>query len=594
MIGFKGFKGRGRNSSPSRNSLSGLLAIFLLYGFIVTLMLILSFQLLHGFEFQQNVVLWVVLGIAIMLPVVLVLSVGFQVFKLLVDRRNRRPGAGYRLKMLAGFSILILLAAIPQGILALNFIRTGVSTWFRPDLMYSLEGGLSLAVEYYQQESRRLEDFSQSEIVRNVLRTALDDPDRALGLLMQFRPELAALQLVDNSGLQLGFIGPSAFQYDIRRLLQEPYGRLVRVSLVNRDVIRLKVPVPSAQNPLGALLMSLEISPDFEYRARNLQRSLLYVTQFTENQALFTFGVVIFYGLFSIPLILVAMQVSFFLSNQMVHPIMNLEAATKKVAEGDFSYRILSRRAEDLDHLTTSFNAMISELEKSRNRLVHSERIAAWKDMAQRLAHEIKNPLTPIKLSAERLVKKYDQASPDYGDVLQRSVKTIMNEVDRLDMMLTEFRNFARLPHPEPVEFPLLPMVREFQDLYQNYPNIRIDISGLSDNTMMYGDPKQIRQVLGNLIKNSIEAFQYSGSIKLGAFRVSKADREFCRIILEDDGPGLPPDVPIFTPYYTTKPNGTGLGLAIVERIIGDHSGKISYESTPGAGVRFYLDFPLA
>ena len=580
-------------ASTVRTSISTLLSVLFLYGFIVVLMLLLAIQVLEGVELRQNVILWVVLVIAVIFPIVLLVSVAIQFRRLLKERRLQRPGAGFRLRIIVSFIVLVLFASIPQAILSLNFVRVAVSTWFRPDMGEALESGLSLAVEYYQQEARRLETFSSSEVLRNVLRTALTEPDRSVGLIRQLRPEISAIQLVNNAGQLSAYYGADDFFYDPRLLLQEADSRLVRVSLQNHDVIRIKVPVPNAETPQGALLLSLEISPDFEERARSLQSNLVYFSQFSENQSLFSLTVLLFYALFSLPLVLLAILASFYFSNEMVRPVLSLEVATKKVAEGDFGYRILSRRPEELDHLADSFNKMVSELERSRNKLVHSERIAAWKDMAQRLAHEIKNPLTPIKLSAERLKKKYEAGIPDFEVVLGQSVKTIVSEVDRLALMLTEFRNFARLPNPEPVEFQLYPVLEEFQRLYQEYPNIRIDIQGVSQDTIVFGDPKQIRQVLGNLMKNSVEAFDgKDGTISFGAFRISRSDREYCRLVLEDDGPGVEETVEIFTPYVTSKPNGTGLGLSIVERIVSDHLGQISYESAPGEGMRFYIDFP--
>jgi len=503
------------------------------------------------------------------------------------------PGAGYRIRILIGFFVLILFAALPQSMLSLNFMRIAVDTWFRPEIGEALEGGLNLAVEYYQQEARRLEDFADSDLLKNVVRGAVSEPGRTLDLIRQLRPELSAIQIVANSGVQLAAYGEPEQLYEPGLLLREAPGRLVRAALENRDVLRIKVLVPSAADAQGALLLSLEIASNFDVRARNLQTNLGYFTQFAANQNLFTFAVLLFYGFFAVPLILVALLVSFYFSDQMIYPIVSLEAATRKVAEGDFSFRILSRRKEDLDVLTTSFNSMVSELERSRNKLVHSERVAAWKDMAQRLAHEIKNPLTPIKLSAERMVWKYNQGAENFGEILTQATSTIITEVDRLALMLTEFRNFARLPNPEPEEFLLLPEIHEVRDLYNEYPNIRIDISGISDDSIIYGDRKQIRQVLENLIKNGIEACSHEGIIRLGAYKVTKADREYCRIMVEDNGEGIPEGVEIFTPYFTSKETGTGLGLAIVERIVADHGGNIFFETVLHEGTRFYVDFPF-
>jgi two-component system nitrogen regulation sensor histidine kinase NtrY len=577
-------------SGSSSSSFSGMLSIFLLYGFIVLLMLLLSFQFLQGLEFRQNPLLWMVIGIAVLLPLVLVVTVIYRLLRIIRDRKNHVAGAGYRLRILVGFLILILFAAIPQTILTFNFMTIAVNSWFRPEIGQALQGGLDLAVDYYQRESRRLEDFVESDIFRNIVRSGITNPFDTIDLLLQVRPELSSIQIVDNLGVQLVAYGPTTMWFTPGSILQEPDGRLVRSALVNHDILRIKQSIPLNEPAQGAILLSTEIAPEFDERARALQQSLSYFTQFSENQGLFTFSVVFFYGFFSLPLLLMAAMLSFYFSDQIIQPILSLEAATRKVAEGDFSFRILSRKGEELDGITQSFNTMISELEKSRNKLVHSERVAAWKDMAQRLAHEIKNPLTPIKLSAERLVRKY--GAENYQEILEQASRVITTEVDRLSLMLTEFREFARLPNPEPELFELEPVVQEITSLYEDYPNICIDISGISRNSMVYGDSGQIRQVLQNLIKNAIEACEYQGTIRLNSYRVTKSTRDFCRILVADDGPGIPEDTMVFTPYYTTKPTGSGLGLSIVERIVADHGGSIYYESAIGVGTTFYLDFP--
>lgn len=575
-----------------RSNTSTLISIFLLYCFIVVLMLLLSAQILEGIEWRQSELLWVILAIAALLPVALAVAATAQLIALFRERKRHIPGSGYRLRIILTFVILVIFAAVPQGILSLNFISTALSAWFRPDLGEALDSGLNLAVEYYQREAERLERFSNSDIFRNALRNSAADPGRAAVLIRQLRPELSAVQIVAADGRELAFNGNLDFRQDPITILQETSDSIVRASLLNHDLLRIKTAFGEGIRSGAVVMLSYELSPLFEERAAQLQSASRYFSQFSENSPLFSTVVFLFYALFSAPMIFASILASIYLSREMVKPILSLEAATRKIADGDYSFRVLSRRRDELDHLSESFNRMLSELERSRNKLVHSERIAAWKDMAQRLAHEIKNPLTPIKLSAERLVKKYAKGADDFGPVLEQSVATIITEVDRLAIMLTEFRNFARLPNPEPQVCELRPIAEEFRSMFQEYPNIRIDIEGIPVDSTVYADPKQFRQILSNLLKNSVEAMPEGGVVSLAAFKVSKAERVYCRILVSDNGPGIEPGVQVFTPYVTTKANGTGLGLAIVERIVSDHLGQISYESEAGAGTRFFIDFP--
>lgn len=580
-----------RNSSSSLGSLLGLV---FLYVFILALLLVLSVQVLEGVEFQQNAVLWVILGIALLLPLVLIAAVIIRILRLVRERRRGHPGSRFRYRMLASFVVIVLISAIPQAVLSFNFVRVAVSTWFRPGMGQALEAGLDMTIDYYQQEVRRLEQFAASDLLDGILVGAASEPDRIIQRIRQVRPELSAVQLVAANGVILGQWGGPSMLIPAQAVLQEADGRIVRYSLENHDIVRIKRSFQDGGRRV-VVLLTLEISPEFEDRARIIQENVTYFNQFSRNQATFTFAVLFFYLLFALPLLLVAVLASFYFSDEIIRPIMNLEVATQRIAQGDFSYRILTRGNEDIDHLAESFNRMILELDRSRQKLVHSERIAAWKDLAQRLAHEIKNPLTPIKLSTERLIRKYESSPETFRGVLEQSVSRIITEVDRLSSMLTEFRNFARLPNPEPSWIPFSPFAESLQGMYSGYANLRIEVSVGTPDLHVFADERQLRQVLGNLLANAVDAIgERSGMIKLGAFKVQKSGISYCRITVEDDGPGIAEEHrdKIFTPYYTSKKDGTGLGLAIVERIISDHLGQIWFESTEHHGTRFYIDLP--
>jgi nitrogen fixation/metabolism regulation signal transduction histidine kinase len=320
---------------------------------------------------------------------------------------------------------------------------------------------------------------------------------------------------------------------------------------------------------------------------------------------------IFFYFFFSFPIFLLSILVSFLLTEEIIRPIVNLEEATRRVAEGDFSFRILSRSADELSHLVGSFNRMVSELSHSREKLKQSEKITAWQEMAQRLAHEIKNPLTPIKLSAQRILKKYASDSQanartavegaptgtgDFQKVLQASVSSIVREVDNLNDLLVEFRKFARLPMPRLQSVHLRELVEEVVQMYTNLSTeVTIDSSHIGEDSVIRADPGQINQVLANLIRNAIQAMPKGGEISIRSAVVNKENRQFCRIWIKDSGSGIPEDIRnrVFEPYFTSKSEGAGLGLAIVQRIVFDHDGNIWFETEEGVGTTFIVDLPL-
>jgi len=228
--------------------------------------------------------------------------------------------------------------------------------------------------------------------------------------------------------------------------------------------------------------------------------------------------------------------------------------------------------------------------------LKQSERLQTWQEIAQRMAHEIKNPLTPIKLSAERILRKYHQNSPDFGNILEESSVTIIQEVGAISKLLTEFRDFARLPQPRLEPLKLKELILHTWQIYAGVTKVALDVSDLSDEVTVRVDQGQFMQVFKNLFQNAIDAMalQTAGTIQVRAFSIDRMGSPLVRIQVRDEGNGIPSEnlKDIFAPYFTTKKTGSGLGLAIVEKIILDHSGRIWAESQPGAGSSFFIDLP--
>jgi nitrogen fixation/metabolism regulation signal transduction histidine kinase len=291
-----------------------------------------------------------------------------------------------------------------------------------------------------------------------------------------------------------------------------------------------------------------------------------------------------------------AVIIAFSLSAAVTQPIVSLADATRRVAEGDFSIRILARPGDDLGALVSSFNSMVHDLQSSRAEGLRAEKINVWQDVAQRLAHEIKNPLTPIRLSAERVLRRFKTEPERLAEILEPSMMAIVQEVDGLSTMLSEFRAFARLPPPTLSQVIIRNLVEESVALYQaSYPAIEFDYEAIDRNFAVNADRRHLAQVLANLILNAIDAMNGSGKLEFRADLVKKRDSRYCRLSVRDDGAGIPErDRPhIFTPYFTTKERGTGLGLSIVERIINDLGGTIWFDSAEGVGTTFYIDLPL-
>lgn len=226
-------------------------------------------------------------------------------------------------------------------------------------------------------------------------------------------------------------------------------------------------------------------------------------------------------------------------------------------------------------------------------RLIAAQRSAAWGEVARRLAHEIKNPLTPIQLSAERLqLKLAGKLANGDADMLARGTQTIINQVQAMKRMVDDFRDYARLPAPELQAVDLNALIGEVLGLYES-STAAVDAELDANLPLVLGDPTQIRQIIHNLLRNAEDALEERPEARI-AIRTELAGR-CARLQIADNGPGFPPELlpRIFEPYVTTKARGTGLGLPIVKKIVEEHLGQIEISNAPEGGARIDIRLPL-
>jgi nitrogen fixation/metabolism regulation signal transduction histidine kinase len=231
-------------------------------------------------------------------------------------------------------------------------------------------------------------------------------------------------------------------------------------------------------------------------------------------------------------------------------------------------------------------------------RLIQAQRATAWAEVARRLAHEIKNPLTPIQLSAERVAMKLaERLSKEDGETLRRATDTIVNQVAALKAMVDDFRDYARLPAPEPKPLDLNALVRQVLALYEN-SSVPIAKQLAEPLPPVWADGAQIRQVIHNLVQNAQDALEnQAGRGPSPAIEVrTELAGDRVRLAVSDNGGGFPEELMarIFEPYVTTKPRGTGLGLAIVKKIVDEHHGAVTIENRPSRGASVSVLLPLA
>jgi nitrogen fixation/metabolism regulation signal transduction histidine kinase len=215
--------------------------------------------------------------------------------------------------------------------------------------------------------------------------------------------------------------------------------------------------------------------------------------------------------------------------------------------------------------------------------------------MAQQLAHEIKNPLTPIKLSAERVLRRWRNEPERIDEILESSMLAIIQETEGLSNLLNEFRTLSKPMEPSRSWTSLRETVDEITGPYSSsYPGVRFDTEHADTGISIKIEKQRLSQILTNLVINAIDAMNGNGSIEIRTDLVKKREINYCRLSIKDSGKGIndQEDKLIFTPYFTTKESGTGLGLPIVERIVNDHGGAIWFNSAAGMGTTFFIDLP--
>ena len=288
--------------------------------------------------------------------------------------------------------------------------------------------------------------------------------------------------------------------------------------------------------------------------------------------------------------LLFAYIASYLIGLRMTKPIHQLTEGVSRIASGELAHQLEVHTRDEIGQLTQGVNQMAADLKTNLERRISAERVAAWRDVARQIAHEIKNPLFPIRVSVENLQKARSQ--PEIFDsICDECTQTIIEEVDRLQRMVDEFHQFARMPLPDRKPSNLNQIVEHTLNLYsQSLSQIQIETDLNSDLPRISIDPEQIAQVLQNLIKNAVEAMPDGGTLRIST---QPMDGGGVAVEVQDTGLGMSSETQqeVFTPYYTTKDTGTGLGMAIVQRIITDHGGKISVTSEEGVGTLIRLEF---
>jgi two-component system, NtrC family, nitrogen regulation sensor histidine kinase NtrY len=299
-------------------------------------------------------------------------------------------------------------------------------------------------------------------------------------------------------------------------------------------------------------------------------------------------------GIALVAVLLIAAALGLFIARRATGRVATLRDAARRVGEGDLTVRVAPRGSDELDDLGRAFDRMVAELSEARSRVVYLQKLSAWQEVARRLAHEIKNPLTPIQLAVQELASKYRGGDAAYERLLGTAQEILTEEVGAIRRLVDDFSAFAKLPKVEPVPVDLGQVVDDFARAHPEWQTAlkverRAPVAALCDKML-------IRRVLANLVENAVQAIEPTGQLPAVRIAIAEGDHAAC-LFIDDNGPGVAEEARerIFDPYVTTKEHGTGLGLAIVRKIVLDHGGDVRVAPAPSplGGARFVVTLPV-
>lgn len=289
--------------------------------------------------------------------------------------------------------------------------------------------------------------------------------------------------------------------------------------------------------------------------------------------------------------VLLALLAAVLLSRGLARPMVELARQAREAMLGEPRH-IVMHGPREVEESAAAFNRALDDLIALRRRLIATERIAAWREIARSVAHEIKNPLAPIRAAIETLRRLRSRNDPAFDDYFDEATRTALAEVNRINHIVTEFTEFARLPAPKPAPIDLVEVARTVVSLHAaGAPGVRLRHE---PSPLVLADRGQMIQVLTNLIQNGIDAASGQAEPSV-VVDVRPRDELNVSVSVADNGPGVAPDVRerLFLPYATTKPHGTGLGLAIAQRLVVEHGGHIGYRQGAEGGAEFFFELPM-
>ena len=501
--------------------------------------------------------------------------------------KKNKKGAQTNLKYISVFSLFTVIPSLVVAIFSLFIFNFGVQNYFDKQITKAVNNSFDVAKNYLEESKENvLSDvilmsvglnrasgfyYSNPNRFKNIMRSEkllrrIDD--------VYLIDSLGNILLSDVRDITEEFVVPSDEDYD-----QVLEGKPVFIS----DSLENKTTVMTKLNTLvdTYLYISRNIDPEILRYLNETEQAVSFYYSVENSQTGIKVTFAIIYIIVVTLLLFLSTSIAITFASRLTKPIINLIGASDSISKGALDVKVPELETdEEFKDLNKNFNSMIQRLKEQQDKLLINERYEAWESVARKLAHEIKNPLTPIQLSIDSLREKYKNKLNNQGQEFEKYLETINRQIKDIEKLVNEFSNFARMPRPILKKINLVDLIKSSIDFIKISSKNSINLSIKEKNALINGDEDQLNRVFINLIKNSDEAIEelikknsnYKGNIEIEIN--SNNDYIVCR--LTDNGPGITDAKKAMTPYFTTKKTGTGLGLPIVTKIINEHLGNFS------------------
>ncbi len=499
-------------------------------------------------------------------------------------------------KMTLSFVFIAVLSAMPIVIVSSSYFSKNLSTMYSTTTMKALDKSVNIAHDMYI----KLGDDVRSELesLRLFFRNGSVLPSDLWVDRMIHASEDRGVKLIfyrtDHPERRIDESYVKGFEPDTGRLIKFYNSIILNGVRVDRLAVDGFDFISGAFRFKDMLvIMCRPVPPDIKADDELFRNARNDYSDIKTRSEYFESGAGSFLMLLSIVIIGIAYLIGLYISGNITQPVMELSKAAKQIAMGNNRLFVKKRSEDEIGSLVDTFNIMARQLEENQKFMFQKQKLEAWNEMARKLVHEIKNPLTPIRLSAERMRKLVNEGNPLRDEAVMKGSETIISEVNSLLRLVSNFNSFARLPEKKAEPSNIRNIIGDAVALFQVYDKVKFEVNCSEHIADLQLDRALMRQAFNNLLSNSIQAMHEKGVIKI----FCEPDREGLYLVIRviDNGPGIKPQHidKVFDPGFTFGKNGTGLGLAIVEKIVLEHDGKIYCRSEEGNGAEFIIKLPV-